>query len=146
MLAGPGVQNSGLINARLGKVALASGTEYTVDIYGDDLIHFSTGQLEKKLPPLDQNGQPLGSVISNSGEILADAGQVILTTHDAEHVLSNLINMEGVIQANTVATQKEPSLYQAIIPKGSSKSPVTFMQKEKDAMKWVEALLLQEKK
>ena len=34
----PGVENSGIINGQLGKVSLASGRTFTLDLYGDKLI------------------------------------------------------------------------------------------------------------
>ena len=38
-LVAPGVQNLGVINARLGKVSLSSGKTFTLDLYGDQLIN-----------------------------------------------------------------------------------------------------------
>ncbi|MGK2873259.1 MAG: filamentous hemagglutinin N-terminal domain-containing protein, partial [Alphaproteobacteria bacterium] len=38
-LVAPGVENSGTITARLGRVQLAAGETFTLDMYGDDLIH-----------------------------------------------------------------------------------------------------------
>ena len=37
-LVAPGVANSGVIEAKLGKVSLASGTAFTLDLYGDGLV------------------------------------------------------------------------------------------------------------
>ena len=37
-LVAPSVQNSGIIEANLGKVVLGAGAEYTVDLYGDNLM------------------------------------------------------------------------------------------------------------
>lgn len=37
-LVAPGVENAGVVNARLGKVALASGNTFTIDLYGDQLV------------------------------------------------------------------------------------------------------------
>ena len=39
-LVAPGVENHGVIQANLGAVALGSGTKFTLDFYGDNLIHF----------------------------------------------------------------------------------------------------------
>ena len=37
-LVAPGVRNDGIITARLGTIALASGNGFTLDLYGDNLI------------------------------------------------------------------------------------------------------------
>ena len=42
-LVAPGVANSGVIQAKLGKVVLAGAETYTVDFYGDGLIKFDVG-------------------------------------------------------------------------------------------------------
>ena len=34
----PGVENSGIINAKLGQISLASGKTFTLDLYGDKLV------------------------------------------------------------------------------------------------------------
>ena len=35
----PGIKNTGTINARLGKVSLAAGNTFTLDLYGDQLVN-----------------------------------------------------------------------------------------------------------
>jgi len=62
-LVAPGVTNSGIIQARLGKVLLASGNRFTLDLYGDRLIEFAVN---------DQVLDGQGLRIANSGEIYAD--------------------------------------------------------------------------
>jgi fibronectin-binding autotransporter adhesin len=93
-LVAPNVKNNGTINARLGKVTLASGTEYTVDLDGDgQLIQFATGKKTEK------------ANVTNSGEIYADGGQVVLTTQAAENIVDSMINMDGVVEARSIGTQ-----------------------------------------
>jgi filamentous hemagglutinin family protein len=92
-LAGPNVGNSGLIEARLGKVALASGDSFTVDLYGDGLINL------KASPAINSQ------LVSNSGAIVADGGHVLLTAAAAGNVVNSLINMDGIVQADSVGTQ-----------------------------------------
>jgi trimeric autotransporter adhesin len=100
-LLAPGVENSGLIRANLGNVVLASGKEFTVDLAGDNLIRFAvnSGVTENAL---DENGNPLDSVIKNSGRIVANGGRVILTARAARGIVDNVINMSGTIEANTL--------------------------------------------
>lgn len=105
-LVAPGVRNSGTIRANLGKVVLASGMQYTVDLYGDGLIHFATNLPAISEKPRTTNNKIMNDAVRNSGEILTDGGQVLLTTSDAKQVVENLINMDGVIKANTAVVKK----------------------------------------
>ncbi|MEN9709315.1 MAG: hypothetical protein RIQ68_1723, partial [Pseudomonadota bacterium] len=43
-LVAPGVRNAGTITARFGKVALASGQGFSLDLYGDNLIKLAVGE------------------------------------------------------------------------------------------------------
>ena len=100
-LIGNGVQNNGMIQANLGHVILASGSAYTMSFAGDDLINFSVdGPAYSK--GVDENGKPLSSNVSNTGTIIADGGQVQVTAEAAANVLDNVIDMEGVTQAQSV--------------------------------------------
>jgi len=100
-LVAPGVQNLGVINARLGKVSLASGKTFTLDLYGDQLINLG---LDSKV--LNQvtgmDGDDLSSFIKNSGSIFADGGVVRLDVNAAKDIVDHMINMDGVIQARSV--------------------------------------------
>ena len=103
-LVAPSVQNNGLIQARLGKVVLASANTFTLDLYGDDLILFEadctiTEQIQ------DAFGNTLDSSIGQNGIIEADGGYVLLTTDVAKNVVDNAINMTGIIKAQSVEEQ-----------------------------------------
>jgi hypothetical protein len=100
-LIGTGVVNGGLIQAHLGNVVLASGNKFTFTFDQDQLINFSVDQLATKAG-VDQNGNKLKNGVSNTGAIMADGGSVLLTARAAEGILDNVINMSGVIQANSV--------------------------------------------
>jgi filamentous hemagglutinin family protein len=93
-LVSPSVVNNGVIVAKLGKVALASGDKWTLDLYGDRLVNFAL------------NDQTKGEVV-NSGVIDANTSGngygVQITANVAKDVVSNVINMSGVIVANGVA-------------------------------------------
>lgn len=102
-LVAPHVRNDGLIQARLGKVLLGAGDTFSIDLYGDDLIHFAL-QTEPAGNQQDGLGQPVTSLINQAGRIEADGGKVMLVSAPAaKAVLDQVINLSGTIQANSVA-------------------------------------------
>ena len=104
-LVAPGVENSGVIVARLGRVALASGNSFALDFYGDRLIQIGVDDsvAERLLAP---DGTELKALVDNSGEIYADGGTVMLMASSvAKDVVDYAINMEGIIKART-ATER----------------------------------------
>ena len=101
-LVAPGVENTGVIQARLGRVELASANGFTVDLYGDGLIKLpvdsrASGEV------LRPDGTPLSAAVSNSGRIEADGGTVVMSAQTATGMLDRIINMDGIIQARSVA-------------------------------------------
>jgi filamentous hemagglutinin family protein len=103
-LVAPGVQNSGVINARLGKVSLASGKTFTVDLYGDQLINLGVdSQVMGQVTGAD--GEILTSLIDQSGSIFADGGVVRLDVNAAQNIVDRVINMDGIIQAHSVVNK-----------------------------------------
>ena len=104
-LVAPGVRNAGVISARLGNVALASGNGFTLDFYGDKLI---TLQVDNGVAGqvIDvATGQPLDALVKNEGKLRANGGIVSLTAAAARHVVDAVINNTGVIEANSVGTR-----------------------------------------
>ena len=100
-LIAPGVSNQGVIRANLGRVALASGNAFTLDLYGDKLVSFAVDdRVADRLT--DATGRPLRAFVDQTGTIEADGGSVILTANAAKSVLDNVINMSGVIRAQAV--------------------------------------------
>ena len=97
----PGVANSGVIQARLGKVQLVSGNRYTLDLDGDGLVRLAVDDkvLEQALGP---DGKPLSAALVNSGKIAADGGSVYLTATAVKHAVDNVIDMSGVVEARGV--------------------------------------------
>ena len=98
VLAAPWVRNEGLIQARLGQVALAGAKTFTLDFNGDGLLQFDVGSAVGEWPR-GADGMPVSALVSNSGTILADGGVVALTARAASDVVDRVINMDGVIQA-----------------------------------------------
>src|SRR5262249_56284780 len=80
-LLGGRVSNSGVINAKLGKVGLGSGEMATIDLSGDGFM--SVAVPSNQLHNLrDGHGRPL---VSNSGKINANGGTVVLSAATAKN-------------------------------------------------------------
>ena len=93
-LVGGAVKNEGLIYAQAGQVNLVAGKKVTMDFDGDGLIQFT---VDKEIL---ENAHDLDDAISNTGEINADGGSVLLTGKAAKDVFSNVINNQGVVKAD----------------------------------------------
>jgi len=89
----PNVVNNGLIEAKLGKVQLASGDTFALDLYGDGLFALEAG------PAITSQ------LVSNGGIIAAEGGKVLMTAAAAGEVVNSLINMDGIIQATSIGEQ-----------------------------------------
>ncbi|MDR3476666.1 MAG: filamentous hemagglutinin N-terminal domain-containing protein [Gammaproteobacteria bacterium] len=103
-LLGSNVSNTGIIEARLGNVVLGSGSQFTLDFYGDQLVNFSVDAPTSQVA-LDQTGKAFTAGVSNTGSIIADGGRILVTAKVAQGVLDHVINMDGVAQAQSVSTQ-----------------------------------------
>jgi filamentous hemagglutinin family protein len=89
-LLGANVRSDGTIVARLGTVALVAGAAMTLDMAGDALLNVK----------VDQGA--FQAQVRNGGMILADGGQVLLSTQAAGELLQTAVNQTGVIQAQTI--------------------------------------------
>lgn len=89
----PTISNSGVINAKMGKVAMAAGERVTLDLYGDNLVEIA---LDDKIS---------GALIDNSGIINAAGGTVVLKAEAAKDIVNNVINMSGAINASSASVQ-----------------------------------------
>jgi len=103
-LMAPAVRNEGLIFAELGKVYIGAGERVTLNFEGNDLIGFAVDESIKD-KVLGPDGKPLGNSISNTGEISADGGRVILSAKTAYEAIKSVVNNEGVIEAKTLVSQ-----------------------------------------
>src|ERR1700730_2375108 len=97
-LVAPGVANSGVIQAKLGKVVLGGAQTYTLDFYGDGLISFDVGPKVAAVPT-GPDGQPVKSLVSNTGRIDAPGGTVLLTADAAAGIIQNVVDTPGQITA-----------------------------------------------
>jgi len=91
-LVAPSVRNDGVINAKLGTVALGAGNGFALDLNGDGLY-----SLAVTAPAAQAN-------ITNTGNIAAQGGHVLLTANAAAGVLNDVINNSGLISATTAST------------------------------------------
>ena len=90
-LLGANVSNQGTVVAKLGTVALASGSAFTLDMAGDGLLNVSV------------DAGAIGALARNGGLIQADGGNVLLTAQGAGALLPSAVNNTGVIQAQTIS-------------------------------------------
>jgi filamentous hemagglutinin family protein len=93
-LAAAIVQNSGVVEARLGQVVLSGAESFTLDLVGDGLLSFA-------VPADSAAGQVL-----NQGSLIADGGTVLLTARGGRDAMAGVINTSGIIQAQTVQEQE----------------------------------------
>lgn len=100
-LVAPGVSNEGVIIARLGQVALASGNKMTINFQGNGLISYAvSGAVANKVTGL--NNTTLASLVSNSGTIDAAGGHVLMKGASAGDVFSSVVNNSGTIRAQSL--------------------------------------------
>jgi trimeric autotransporter adhesin len=87
-LVAPSVRNAGQIDAKLGKVTLAAGNKFTLDLHGDRLVNIAISDAA-------------AARLENSGQILADGGTVTLSAAAARDAVSDVVNT-GVVRARSV--------------------------------------------
>ena len=102
-LVAPSVANSGTITAKLGKVFLASGSTWALDLYGDNLVSFA----------VDGSNLPATAGVSNTGTLSTDPNAVVpaqgaitltIAPSNASNIVSSAINQQGFIQASNYWT------------------------------------------
>ena len=99
----PYVANNGVINARLGRVALgATDKAFSLDLYGDNLIKFSISQERASSLGLGSDSK-LG--VDVSGKIIADGGIIAISADLAREVVSDVITLNGKLRANSILKQ-----------------------------------------
>lgn len=104
----PVVENSGVIRARSGRIALAGGrAAFTLDLYGDRLVNFAVAD-------------PTGGRVENAGQIVVEGGIIELTAAEAGDVVDSVINTSGVVSVASVHVDGG-----AIVLAGAANSTVT---------------------
>ncbi|MEX8513561.1 MAG: filamentous hemagglutinin N-terminal domain-containing protein, partial [Leptothrix ochracea] len=86
-LLGGQLSNTGTITAQLGRVALAAGSDVTLDFAGDGLLNVVV------------NAGAMQALVDNAGLIQADGGRVQMSAQAADTLASSAVNNTGLIQA-----------------------------------------------
>ena len=84
-LVGEAVSNEGLIYANAGSVNLIAGKKVTMDFDGDGLIQFAIDE------SVLENVHDLDAAVSNTGEITAEGGAVLLQGSAAKDIFTNVV-------------------------------------------------------
>jgi filamentous hemagglutinin family protein len=92
IIAGASVRSSGVIEARLGEVVIASARTLTLDLTGDRLLSFAVDGAV--LPAA--SGDP---AIDIPGRISAEGGRVSLSARAATDIVRGVINVSGLVEA-----------------------------------------------
>lgn len=96
-LVGQTVRNNGQITARLGRIHLLSADSVTLSFDRDGLIQFSV-QRETL-----ENSLAAQAAVQNAGTLQADGGYVVLEARAANNIYNDVVNNEGLIQANRIS-------------------------------------------
>ena len=98
------IENRGLITARLGTIALASGNAVKIGLSGDGRI--SIAITEKVASTVyDYEGNPITDQVKNTGTINADGGSIIIKAESLTNIFRNAINLEGIVKATRIEEQ-----------------------------------------
>ncbi|ASG25239.1 filamentous hemagglutinin N-terminal domain-containing protein [Nitrospirillum viridazoti] len=103
-LVAPSVRNSGVIHARLGRVALGGAQTFTLDFQGDGLLSFDASSAVTALPH-NADGTPAQALVVNSGQIAAEGGTIELSARAVKGVIDHVINTDGVLVATSVSAK-----------------------------------------
>ena len=90
ILASNEVINKGTIKAVKGKVHLVGADSYSLNLNGNSLVNLT---VDKGV---------LDSLVENSGTIIADGGEIYLTTNAVDELLKGVVNNTGIIEANSL--------------------------------------------
>lgn len=91
-LVAPNVDNSGYVMANVGRVTMAAGDRFSVNLQGSNLINFSvSADTLAAATGNDLNG------VKNSGNVTAQT--VLLQGNSASGLMSSVVNNSGVVEA-----------------------------------------------
>ncbi|MDB4349537.1 filamentous hemagglutinin N-terminal domain-containing protein [Omnitrophica bacterium] len=100
-LLGGGVENEGVIEAKLGKVILASGEKIVLELDSEGTIAVAIDEAISEIVT-DNEGREVEDAVLNTGDIIADGGTIMLTAEVLEDIFENAVNNEGLIRANSL--------------------------------------------
>lgn len=87
----PTVVNTGIIQAKLGRIDMGAGSKATIDLYGDGLVELT----------LDKTTQ---QTLLNTGLLHADGGTITMQAAAAKDIVDNIISNAGIMIADSVGT------------------------------------------
>ena len=93
ILSAPSVQNSGTITTPWGSTALGAAKSFTAELDGNGLLQYQIGD------------PTTAALVTNSGNIIADGGKVLIAARSADLVARQVINTAGLVEANSVAVK-----------------------------------------
>lgn len=112
-LIAPNVKNAGVITANQGSVLLAAGQTATLDFHGDGLINFATTTVS------GNSGGNNAVKQEATGQIKAGSGKVYVTANAAAAVVDQVVNLDGVVEANSLVAGPDGEI--AIVADGNVK-------------------------
>jgi len=89
VLMGDRVANEGLVQARLGSVALAAGRQVSLQLDDSGLVSFA----------IDEATAAAHAGVENTGEIVAGGGRVLMTAKVANELVATAVNNAGLVRA-----------------------------------------------
>jgi filamentous hemagglutinin family protein len=90
VMAANEVKNAGTIKAVKGKVYLSGADKYSLNLNGNSLVSLSV------------NKGVLDALVENSGTVIANGGEIYLSTNAVNELLKGVVNNTGIIEANSL--------------------------------------------
>lgn len=101
-MVAPGVENRGVISARLGQVVLAGAPAFSLDLFGDGMVNIVLSQ-QGMQTLTDAAGKPLANYVDTSGRITAEGGRIWIEAAQARGIVDSMVNIGGELRATRVA-------------------------------------------
>ena len=92
-LLAPEVRNSGVIVARLGTVAMASGESFTLNFDGSQLASITV------------EASAIAALVENKGAVLAPGGLIILSAKALDRLQGGVVNNSGTLEATGLSNK-----------------------------------------
>ncbi|WP_156427734.1 filamentous hemagglutinin N-terminal domain-containing protein, partial [Thiohalocapsa sp. ML1] len=94
-LVAPHARNDGIIEGQMSNVVVGGAETFSLDVYGDGLIEFDiTGKVERR-------PDGVHALAENTGEIIVDGGNVLITADAAAGIIEDVVNVAGRVQARS---------------------------------------------
>ncbi|HTL70119.1 MAG TPA: filamentous hemagglutinin N-terminal domain-containing protein, partial [Candidatus Eisenbacteria bacterium] len=131
-LLGGSVKNTGIITAKESTLALASGKEMTLSFDNAGMLSVLVDQgVDQKVTQTD--GTTATDGVVNKGILKADGGKVVMTTEAANDIFDNLVNNEGIVEAQSIGSKNGEIVLSSKTSSGIVKNSGTLDASGKDA-------------